>query len=314
MRQSGFALSLLTAAIVDPDTAHKNRIVDSVEPGDDSLKVCQFFRKVIRHVYGAHPAIGGILGWNFLARSSQLVIISEKRAEDVESLMGLTATEKMIVVYGIARGLERLHSLGVCHGSVRPENIVLGDRKYPRLHNRPISRPCVYAAPEQHPSFAADVYAYGIIFCEIVTGNKWGTRPVGDDRFLRGMIDASPDKRLGFGEIVCFLENQQYWVKGTDEPQFRAYVDWVDREESSIVIESGSQCLLCLREESAIERLAGKLKGDLVDKVVAVLGWLCGTADFVNQDVMDAVRESLEKNGVLVRAVVNAKASQPVID
>lgn len=43
----------------------------------------------------------------------------------------LSDTQKLIIIYGIASGMEHLHSHDIIHRDLKPANILLNDHMYP---------------------------------------------------------------------------------------------------------------------------------------------------------------------------------------
>ena len=98
-------------------------------------------------------------------------------------------TKRVICAIGIAAGLAHIHNLGVIHRDIKPANILLNDKMWPLISDFGLSRDVpteadditrgigtpLYMAPEilkgevyERP---ADVYAYGLLLYELVTGN-----------------------------------------------------------------------------------------------------------------------------------------------
>ena len=97
-------------------------------------------------------------------------------------------TMKTVVILGIAVGMRELHSAHIAHRDLKPENILLNGDFRPIVSHfgvqdidsqintfRKQMRPnCHYLAPEvmngQEPSQKADIYSFGILVYEIITG------------------------------------------------------------------------------------------------------------------------------------------------
>jgi len=132
------------------------------------------------------------------AASGALVIIMEHPEgptlrDAIRKEGGLDVARALGVAIQIAKALERAHSLGLVHGGLRPENIVLVgpeqtvalthvgfDRvlasRPPGMRNRSVahSSDSAYRAPEQasgHVSEQSDVYALGAVLYEMLTGS-----------------------------------------------------------------------------------------------------------------------------------------------
>jgi serine/threonine protein kinase len=99
-------------------------------------------------------------------------------------------TSKMIILYGIADGMQYLHEgLGFVHRDLKPANILLNESFEPVIgdfglakvmdqlairQTRSIGSP-IYMAPELHLgqeyTGKVDVYAYAVMMCEILVGS-----------------------------------------------------------------------------------------------------------------------------------------------
>ena len=133
------------------------------------------------------------------------------------------------VVLQIAHALTHLHAHGIVHRDLKPENILLtaqGGVKVidfgisvmhtdmgPQAKKRFLGTP-VYMSPEQqkdpvHASFAADIYALGIITYELITGRlAYGTIhisvvPRGLQKILVKALQPKPEDR--YEDIVDFI-------------------------------------------------------------------------------------------------------------
>ncbi|GES99774.1 kinase-like domain-containing protein [Rhizophagus clarus] len=108
---------------------------------------------------------------------------------------GILSWRDMIdILWGIAGGLERIHSEGKIHGNLHGGNLLVEDEKVSTdarisdvglhgpcdsdINNSPIQRYGVlpYVAPEvlrgEHPSTASDIYSFGIIMNSLATGKR----------------------------------------------------------------------------------------------------------------------------------------------
>ena len=151
----------------------------------------------VAHVSGHCPAIATIYACE-RATSGALVLILEHHEgptlrDAIRKEGGLEVNRALEVAIQIAKALERAHSLGLVHGGLCPENIVLVgpeqtvalthfgfDRvlasRPPGARDRSIAHSSDSAcqAPEQasgHVSEQSDVYALGAVLYEMLTGS-----------------------------------------------------------------------------------------------------------------------------------------------
>ena len=145
-----------------------------------------FIREVEIVAHLSHPAILPFRGFTI---SHPYIIISDFMSNgnvgdmiELESLgqSKWNATQKFIIMYGIAEGLRFLHSKNLLHRDLKPENVLLDDKFYPYISDFGFSKFSSggqtqsiapgsphYMAPElcgSNPrySFPIDIYAYGM--------------------------------------------------------------------------------------------------------------------------------------------------------
>ena len=112
--------------------------------------------------------------------------------------------QKRDIFYGICRGLQHSHEMGICHGDLKPHNILLfgsDEELVPKLSDFGFALVIgtlgkkggtpEYMAPEQftggQPTVLSDIYSLGILFFQITTGRlpfhaEWTTN---DERFRK---------------------------------------------------------------------------------------------------------------------------------
>ncbi len=143
--------------------------------------------------YLDHP---GVVRFFYRRRSRPYIILEYLEGRELRTLVGpgrKVETERACrLVLRIARILEHLHGQGICHLDLKPENIIIADRDFPRLldfglasrrgmedllaedfpvpHGTPY-----YIAPEQLQTRchleASDLYSLGVLFYEMLTGH-----------------------------------------------------------------------------------------------------------------------------------------------
>jgi serine/threonine protein kinase len=291
--------------------------------------VIDFFREIFAHVRGRGPAVLRIHAWNVANERSEpeFVLVTEKMrgslARDPGTSLNLNPTEKMIVLYGVARGMAHLHSMQVLHRDLSPGSIFLDDRKYPRIGHMILAKVTTdanqsralantgYQAPEVVKSaaysFPADVYSYAIIFVELVEGVRrspaatsqtafWHLPPI-HLRLLQRLSSEFPERRLPFSVIVRKLQKRKYWLPGTDEAEFRQYVhylDGLDKKLASKRLESQSKWLKDLIQNDQLygTNLLYLFElceyGDFAGQIVAALLYLTG--NIAQKDTAQALK------------------------
>ena len=148
---------------------------------------------------GPHPNLIALQGFSTAPDDPNLFIeITDWSSEGtLRSLLSagapLSLERKIEIAHGVAAGLKAAHEAGVIHRDVRPENILIGKDKQPRLMNFDHARltmtgaktvgpikhdpdvPRNYMAPElldptRQPTPATDMYSLGVIFIWMLVG------------------------------------------------------------------------------------------------------------------------------------------------
>jgi serine/threonine-protein kinase len=139
-----------------------------------------------------HPCIVSITGWSPpLGRSGRCRVITEafENGSIADEPRSWSHTNISILLMGIVMGMRYLHSKGVVHGDLKPSNCFIGYDRRVRIGDLACSRfeECgaikfksdhhgqyMYTAPEVYegeaPSQKADVFAFGVMLYEILTG------------------------------------------------------------------------------------------------------------------------------------------------
>jgi serine/threonine protein kinase len=360
----------------------------SVDPAQENTQICNTFREIITQMYCQHPAVIQFRGWNYgRERKSDrepahiilvtpwmdggtladgLVVSTKKKVVPDEKK--LSDTKKMICLYGVARALAWAHLRGIIHRDIKAENVFLNLKKYPRLadfglakmHQEGIGMSIMkggslpYLAPEvlagdERWSFAADVYAYAILFWEIIAGHRWEVTiaqlakiPLAkvknqNDEFrppldpieklehqilLTRMWTWEIAKRPKFGDIAELLERREYWLPNTERGEFLRYIERMKRKEGQIPGDVDAGCRQLLSRVKMATSLTDflnhlKIHGDSLDdfsaKIIYTLGYLCGHGTTLNEDVMAAARQSLANGDQYLDPVkINKQAAEVV--
>jgi hypothetical protein len=197
-------LSLFTTSLLDIESLTEGKKIEggrllakrSGDPTEYALKrvpvseaqnLAQFISGFLREVIGfslGHPALARLVGWN--ASPQEVYLLTEYPSEGTLKISPAPSTPPRIILYGIARGLEFLHTTGFVHGSLTSDSILLDGRLRPVIADLGFSvpiGPSAYTSPEvlngAAPTPASDVYSFGIIAYELIEGVRAvpGTRP-----------------------------------------------------------------------------------------------------------------------------------------
>lgn len=207
------------------------------------------------------------------------------RLHTKEASNRLTPTQLSIIALGVAYGMAFLHDNQMLHRDLKSLNILLDAENFPKICDFGMARvksnssepmtgeigTSQWMAPEvlisQKYDEKADVYSYGIILWEMLTGDVpyRGLRdiqiamsvvnqnnrpkipkncPQNLEKFIRICWDSDPSKRPDFNTIVRALESGAITFPGTDITQLKAYV---------AQISSGVEDHIDLGEASSIE-------------------------------------------------------------
>ena len=158
-----------------------------------------FFREAFNQIYAEHPCILPLAGWNIVDshfKPSFVLITPYMENGTLETLLKtrekqrkqIDPTQKMIIFYGICRGMKHLHDLNIIHRDLKPANVFLDKNGYPLIadlglakisskevqdHSCSCGTP-YYTPPEAlksiHYSFSIDVYSMSIIYYLLIEG------------------------------------------------------------------------------------------------------------------------------------------------
>lgn len=121
--------------------------------------------------------------------------------------------QKMIIIYGIAKGIQFLHQMKICHRDLNPNNIVLNSLNYPLICDFGSSRQIstvhiddgtytgtpIYQSPEMFNDdittdffFPTDIFSFGTIIYNLITNENPYEKDI---------------KKLNFVNLANFLQN-----------------------------------------------------------------------------------------------------------
>lgn len=153
-----------------------------------------------------------------------------------------TWEEVLTLMIGVADGLAAYHRLGGIHRDIKPENILIDEFGVPKLTDFGLARcptitgsamtrtPCgteAYMAPEVwtgETCQASDIYALGVVFCELVNGERHlvPAKPprlakVGPDlqpmqELYERMTHADPRRRPSAAEVAAASRGALAWI------------------------------------------------------------------------------------------------------
>ncbi len=267
----------------DPDTGEPVAI-KLLEGGLDDPERRELFDSAMNAVAAVqHPAVPRCLGHGTTSAGSGYVVWELLEAETLEASDSVASDSARGagLLADVADGVGALHSAGTVHGNLAPENVlVIGegeDRRavvaglgswVVRMQHQPNRVPARYLAPERlhagaglkPPTEAADVYALGVLVCEVLgftVGSVTGPRPTvtpatpaNDDRVdgprdaalaLAGVLELclrrAPEQRPAPGDVAAALRRFDGSVSGTDEgPPVRGAVSAATSEPGPVAV------------------------------------------------------------------------------
>ncbi|KAK8899122.1 hypothetical protein M9Y10_001423 [Tritrichomonas musculus] len=242
-----------------------------------------FFREANMLSKIHHPSIIEYIGFspNDFNKNSKPVIIQElcvkgslySYLDSQDNETKLTETQKMIIIFGIASGMLYLHSNKIIFRNLNANNILLDENLYPKISGLSlaitndesknffgIEGNFNYISPEIWQkgkySEASDVYAFGIIVYQILTGKLPFGYAKSYELYQKVIEKERPDfassqisesfknliqicceddvsKRPSFEQIVSDLKTNLGFINDTvDKEKYMQYIDYIQNSKS----------------------------------------------------------------------------------
>lgn len=242
----------------------------------------QLLREIELMNIARHPLVCHLRGFSLVSQSSQgrpPFIVTDyypngSLTSVVTGKIKFTPTQKLIALYGIANAMCYLHSLEIVHRDLKPDNVLLDDHFYPivcdfglsKLMEEPSLRQTtaagspVYMAPElmrrQNYTNSIDVYAYGYICFEVLTGTmsfneihdvvslvnivcsnkrppleKFGPEivPKNFKSLIKRAWNDNPAERPSFQKILGWYQKGLLTIDGADEAAFNSFINKIPK-------------------------------------------------------------------------------------
>ncbi|KAH0788320.1 sel1 repeat family protein [Histomonas meleagridis] len=220
-----------------------------------------------------HPSILHIVGFinrNFLRREQSAIIMDYipngsliSLIQSTTSPLGWNSTKKSIIIYGIAYGLQLLHTNGLMHNDLRTSSILLDENFEPKIGDIGLIRhddendlnvnDLVFKSPEIlfHKSYdySTDVYSFGMIIYHLYTSHfpyegitapelifniMHGIKPIlpiNTPKHLKELINScisfDPKQRPKLNELV---KNRKLFIfPGTDRLEYESFCDRISQ-------------------------------------------------------------------------------------
>jgi serine/threonine protein kinase len=228
-------------------------------------------RSVVLILQADHQTLVNLVGWNVDVPRERVVIVTEALAK-LTRATPVTISEQMCIVFGLAKAVARLHSIGIVHGRLSPDCVFLEKGNRVRLR---------VGLADRHATTADDIKALGDLILDVI-------REPPTNATLGKFIDAMRRGEPNAEEVVANLRRPEYRLANVEEPRFLSY-------EAALASSESSMPWVGLPVEWVERALAmpTDIKGGFIDRVVAAIVHVVGGGD----RVANALREGLERKG-----------------
>ena len=286
--------------LIEDNKGQKYAAKVSINDVDESMKDYQeihmLFREINLMSSLTHPSIIKFIGYSpfdFDGEPFPTIIIEIASNNSLKNIIDLEQkglspedwndTKKLINIYGIASGMAYLHSKKIIHRDLKPDNILLNEYLHPKISDFGLSKTTDFISPSMNfksdrgakgtpqyiapeifndnkYSYASDVYAFGIIVYEMLTGDKpfkfdnifllinqvatVGSRPKINEKvpeIYRNLIECCwsqlPEDRPTFDQIVEELKtNKEFITDSINKSEFFDFVNFIENSQKSFNI------------------------------------------------------------------------------